>query len=723
MNEINGDSGAPSELRRWHFLKDKSFKDPSIPKLHNLFRAARAGLPIPPTAWAWAAELQRDAPVSIPDPYPHFPELRLPIIVRSASPSEDTGKTSSAGQFLSLVVREAAKFPQALADVITALPYHEGNYQGAVFIQPLIDAETAGVTFFDGFYFEETSAAGSNQALTSGQERGEIVRGHLERGDLHSEWLLRLGRIFAGPIDIEWAIPRTGGDPAQSEAIHVESGTRVILQVRPALFPIRRNETLSLANHKEILGDPPSPWMVGMIAEVTGPVMSYFATIDPVVGTWDETYSVELVERAWLNFSAFFRLLDHWGLPRTMITEMFGGESRGNPLDARLIPRRFLQSIPRLLRMQWLNLCRIKGIPRLLQDIDTRLLASHGLRDIWQASADVLAESIQTMFALGGMIKGMMQVRRALRIRSGGKIVTQEMMREYTELAAISDEPARLAHLDSWLERFGHRGPLESDPSQPRFAELRETLIADLRRDRASITAPMPGRRSQLLTVMTRPFFLPDEWREHFKNDLMRRWQRLRAKILEQAKIAVDAGWLDAPEDVFLLRGEDVAADPTTWRDRAAVRRNRVDEARSLDLPGTSSRDQVEAVFQTARIHRPTPRADLETSAHVFKGIGLGRRIVTGTAVRVATLAFVLARQDLPDSPILVTPTLEPTWSLVFPRFTAIVVELGGELSHASILIRETGQTAVINVPGAYDAIADGATLQVDPILGEVRLR
>ena len=65
---------------------------------------------------------------------------------------------------------------------------------------------------------------------------------------------------------------------------------------------------------------------------------------------------------------------------------------------------------------------------------------------------------------------------------------------------------------------------------------------------------------------------------------------------------------------------------------------------------------------------------------------------------------------------------LEPTWSLVFPRFTAIAVELGGELSHALILIRETGQTAVINAPGAYDAIADGATLQVDPILGEVRL-
>jgi hypothetical protein len=97
MDEIDGVSNELSELRRWHFLKDNSFKDPSIPKLHNLFRTARAGLPIPPTAWAWAAELQLDAPVPIPDSYPHFPELRSPIIVRSGSPSEDTGKTSGAG--------------------------------------------------------------------------------------------------------------------------------------------------------------------------------------------------------------------------------------------------------------------------------------------------------------------------------------------------------------------------------------------------------------------------------------------------------------------------------------------------------------------------------------------------------------------------------------------------------------------------------------------------
>ena len=80
------------------------------------------------------------------------------------------------------------------------------------------------------------------------------------------------------------------------------------MQVRPALFPVTRNPTLSLANHKEILGDPPSPWTVGAMVEGGREVMRHFAAVDPAVAEWDEVYAVELAERVWMNFSTFFRL-------------------------------------------------------------------------------------------------------------------------------------------------------------------------------------------------------------------------------------------------------------------------------------------------------------------------------------------------------------------------------------------------------------------------------
>jgi pyruvate,water dikinase len=723
MSDVTGGTDGFAELRRWHFLTFDRFCDPSVPKLHNLFRVQEAGLRIPPTGWALAADLNADWPIPIPDDCSMLAGFSMPLIIRSGSPSEDTNTTSNAGQFKSLVVREPAAFPGALADVIAALPYHGGTYQGIVFIQPLIDAEVAGISFFDGFYFEETSAAGGNQSLTSGQERGDVRRGHLERGDSHSEWLRSVYDVFRFPVDIEWAIPRTGRGPGQSEALRMRPGTRAVLQVRPALFPIRRNETLSLANHKEILGDLPSRWMVGSVEAAAGCVMSYFAAIDPAIAAWKEPYAIALAERAWLNLSAFYRLMDHLGLPRGLVPEGIGGLTHGSALDKHFVAKRFIRSLPRLLKLQWKNIRRIQRVREHLQGFDQRLDASESLPDLWKATVDILAESIQTMMALGGIIAGLNRVRRALGIRRGARIITHEMMDEYARLAALPDEQSRVIQLETWLQHYGHRGPLESDPSQPRFIELREALEADLKRRRSPAQASMTLRHSRFISALVRPFFLADEWRERFKHDVMRRWQLLRTKILLQAGMAVTAGWLDSPADVFLLAGDDLGADPSTWRSKVADRRARIAAAQALRLPVTASRDTIEAIVRSAAASVGTESGPANLPAQVFSGFGLGHRAVTGVAVRAAELTSLFARSDLPEQPILVTPTLDPAWAVVFPRFAAIVVELGGELSHASILLREMGQTAVVNARGAYQNIADGASLQVDPTRGEVRVR
>src|SRR5258708_7495119 len=125
----------------WQTLK--RFRDPSVPKLNNLRRAAEAGLRIPSTCWAPAVELV-GAPIG--------PPIELgpaPWIVRSGSPTEDTRITSNAGQLLSLPVSDAADFATALARVVEALPTDRlGVRQGMVFVQPLVAAEEAGVAFF-----------------------------------------------------------------------------------------------------------------------------------------------------------------------------------------------------------------------------------------------------------------------------------------------------------------------------------------------------------------------------------------------------------------------------------------------------------------------------------------------------------------------------------------------------------------------------------------------
>ncbi|HEX8687904.1 MAG TPA: hypothetical protein VF654_15450, partial [Pyrinomonadaceae bacterium] len=306
----------------------RRFRDPSIPKLDNLRRAQAAGIRVPTTFWIRAAEGASAG--ALPPGI-----ARGPFILRSGSPTEDTRRTSNAGQLLSLVVREPGRAPQSLAEVVAALPKDEaGAPLGAVFAQPLVEAGEAGVAFFDGFYYERTTAAGGNERLTSGQARGEVTRGHLARGEAWSAWLARVYRVFGREA-------RGGTEGIDVEFARDEAGY-VLLQVRPALFPVARNETLSLANHKEILGDPPSPWIASVLGVSGREVLSFFGEVDPAVASWRDAYAVEIGERAWMNFSFFFRLMDHWGLPRAFVTEGVGGEG-GPAADRRATLRRLLR--------------------------------------------------------------------------------------------------------------------------------------------------------------------------------------------------------------------------------------------------------------------------------------------------------------------------------------------------------------------------------------------
>jgi pyruvate,water dikinase len=674
-----------------HWLPLDQFADAGIPKLHNLRLAAKAGFDVPMTFWAWARELENRETQ---------PPLPFPLIVRSGSPTEDQQNTSNAGQFLSLPVVSDAKFAESVARVIEKLPLVGGIRQGVVFVQPLLEGTRAGVTFFDGFYYEEAVASGSNQALTSGSDRGNVTRGHVERGNAHQAWLVRLQRRFGGRVDVEWT--------------EDASGRPTLLQIRPALFPIRRSETLSLANHKEILGDPPSPWMVGLLVEVARPVMGFFEAIDPEVATWDEPYAVELGGRAWMNFSAFFRLMDHWGLPRSLVTEGVGGEP-GGPLDRRADLGRIVRNLPTLLRKLLVDATAIAMIPKRFQLLDERLEAASTLPELWTLNADALAFSIRTNFAINSPLAMLARFRKQLGLSGAGRVVTHVMMTRYAELAAEPDLENRLAKLDAWLVDYGHRGPLESDPSRPRFAELRDQL-------RASLTAtPTPGnpppvsRGSSLLNALTSPLFWLDAIRERFRDALMKRWGVIRRRILEAAAQARDDGLLEHVEDIFHLRGDDLRGAPSLWRDR--VRQSQADWelARNLDLPTTASRDVLEAAIQNAS-------AESCSQANTFRGIGLGSRVVSGVAVKADDLASLLAGPALPPGAILVAPALEPSWAVVFPRFAAVVVELGGELSHASILLREAGIPAVVNAQGVYRAIVEGERVVVDPARGEVQV-
>jgi pyruvate,water dikinase len=683
-----------------------AFRDPSVPKLDNLRRAAAAGLRVPPTWWVTAARLASADAVALPAGLGEGA-----CIVRSGSPTEDTRGTSNAGQLLSLAVRERAAFTSSLRRVVEALPDDgHGGRRGAVFVQPLVAAVEAGVAFFDGFYYERTKARGGNEALTSGQARGEVRRGHLARADAWSDWLARVYAVFGRGRD---------GDARLDVEFARDVDGFVLLQVRPALFPLRRNPTLSLANHKEILGDPPSPWMVSALVEA-GRDLSFPAMADPVINSWGEAYAVEAAERAWLNVSFWYRWMDHFGLPRTLVTEGIGGEATG-PADGRALPARLLASLPRLLGFQLGCLRLLPGLGAALRRLDRVIAGSGDLAGLHRATVAGLQLALRGNFAINAALSAVGRVRRLLHLPGAARVVTQDMMEEYRRLTLLPPA-ARGAALDCWLAHYGHRGPLESDLARPRFRELRDVLSQDVLGATATTAdasrPPDPGRSR--LAVLFRPLYAIDERREWFRDTLMRRWERIRARLLAEGRRLVAARALDSPEDVFWLRRADLDG-PQALREAVAARRARVESVRHLDLPASASLDEIEERLRAGVVARAA-----EHGRRVFAGIPLTAAVVEGKAVKADDLVALLRAdgggQLLRPETILVVRALEPSWAVVFPRVGGVVAELGGELSHASILLREAGRPAVTNCAGIFAQVHSGDTLRLDGRRGVVEV-
>jgi pyruvate,water dikinase len=71
---------------------------------------------------------------------------------------------------------------------------------------------------------------------------------------------------------------------------------------------------------------------------------------------------------------------------------------------------------------------------------------------------------------------------------------------------------------------------------------------------------------------------------------------------------------------------------------------------------------------------------------------------------------------------ILVAPFTDPGWTPYFVTAAAVVMDQGGLLSHGSIVAREYGIPAVVNVGPATKIIKTGQTIQVDADQGVVRI-
>ena len=106
-----------------------------------------------------------------------------------------------------------------------------------------------------------------------------------------------------------------------------------------------------------------------------------------------------------------------------------------------------------------------------------------------------------------------------------------------------------------------------------------------------------------------------------------------------------------------------------------------------------------------------------------------GAKALTGCPASpgvVEGLARVLERVDqldeLEDGEVLVAPVTSPSWTPIFHRITAAVLDTGGIMCHAAIVAREYGLPAVVGTGTATKRIKTGDRLRVDAVNGVVTI-
>ncbi|HEY1967098.1 MAG TPA: PEP-utilizing enzyme, partial [Pseudonocardia sp.] len=100
---------------------------------------------------------------------------------------------------------------------------------------------------------------------------------------------------------------------------------------------------------------------------------------------------------------------------------------------------------------------------------------------------------------------------------------------------------------------------------------------------------------------------------------------------------------------------------------------------------------------------------------------------LTGTAAssgRVTGTARVMddPLDDFEPGDILIAKTVDPGWSAALSCAGAVVLDIGGGLSHGAVVARELGIPCVVNVKAGTTAIRDGSAVTVDGSTGEVFL-
>jgi pyruvate,water dikinase len=297
--------------------------------------------------------------------------------------------------------------------------------------------------------------------------------------------------------------------------------------------------------------------------------------------------------------------------------------------------------------------------------------------------------------------------------------------------------------LQGFLNRYGVRCGSEIDIARPRWEEdptpLIQMLVGNLAREEAGTHRAHHAQLKQqglkaaetLIRAsgsLKRPFVRRLvrvcrqnlAIREHPKFLLIQWLALLKRATLDCAELLVRQGRLRAREDVFFLTMPELRRAMGTMPDAGHAHERNLDALiarrqeehrhnQKLSPPRVMTSEGEIVIKKHAADHLP---------ANAIAGSAASPGIAEGRAKVVLDPSTAI----LEAGEILVAPFTDPGWTPLFINAKGLVMEVGGLMTHGSVVAREYGIPAVVSVPDATKTIRTGQMIRVNGDEGFVEI-
>ncbi|MEW6375982.1 MAG: PEP-utilizing enzyme [Thermodesulfobacteriota bacterium] len=360
-------------------------------------------------------------------------------------------------------------------------------------------------------------------------------------------------------------------------------------------------------------------------------------------------------------------------------------------------------------------------------------------RDLWQFAQDAMKAGLANIF-LTSEPKAKEVIPKLEQTEAGRKFIKKlrdwlnvngwrmQRMAEINEPCWVEDPSPVIFYIKSYIEKGGG---FDLEGTRRKLAEEREKAVA-------TFTKKVPAEQKEWFLALIRLAQKASSYSEEHNWYLdLYAHAMIRRCCLGIGRRLTQAGTIAKPEDIFFLNPDEVERVimvPEIHDLRYIVNRRRkeYEEWQKEDLEGRTppvitTRANIEEAVMTDIIPAmdaiaikivvgdlPKVRPELKADLYGITGS-------PGEAQGPARV--VLSYEELPlvqPGDVLVAPCTYPSWTPVFSRINAVVIDRGGTLCHAAIIGREFGIPVVTNTFEATKKIRSGMKVRVNGTEGTV---